>query len=188
MLKSSSKMDLGNTKVLVVDDDLHALDLLVSVLSGFRIKQPVVCRDGEQACEAISRQAFDLIILDAEMPGEDGFSVLSDTRAKTKSPNFTAPIMMMSAHTSIDRVYRARNAGANIVIKKPIVPAILLKRIEWLARDRRDFVESDGFRGPDRRTKQGLAPENQERRADALALISDSNRALSQDDINSLFD
>ena len=188
MLQSSAKMDLRNTKVLVVDDNVHALDLIVSILNGFRIKDAVVSRGGEEAREFISKQPFDLIILDAEMPQEDGFSLLKYTRTNAKAPNFTAPVMLVSAHTPIDRVYRARNTGANIVVKKPIVPTILLRRIEWLARDRRDFVESDGYCGPDRRLKQGLAPDGQERRADALAITADLNRALSQDDIDSLFD
>ena len=188
MPNTSTRFDLRNTKVLAVDDNNHALELLVSILTGFRIKDAVLSRSGDEARELISKQSFDLIILDAEMPEEDGFSLLKYTRNNVKAPNFTAPVMLVSAHTPLGLVQRARNSGANIVVKKPIVPGILLRRIEWLAKDRRDFIRSDGYCGPDRRVKRGLAPNGQERRADALALTADMNRALSQDDIDSLFD
>ena len=66
---------------------------------------------------------------------------------------------------------------------------VLLSRLEWIARSNREFITADGYNGPDRRFRQvPLAEDQQERRAEALALIADPTRALSQDDISALFD
>jgi DNA-binding response OmpR family regulator len=46
---------------------------------------------------------------------------------------------------------RARDAGANFVLTKPIAPNLLLQRIMWIGRDARPFVELESYVGPDRR-------------------------------------
>lgn len=75
-----------------------------------------------------------------------------------------------------------------MIVRKPVAPAVLLSRIEWIARDTRDFVESDGYCGPDRRVRTVPLPlDMPERRSDALALVGDPERAMSQDDITALF-
>jgi len=181
-------MDLRRAKVLLVDDNPHSLDLMAQVLRGFRVGGAFSCRSAEEARETIATQTFDLLIIDSEMPGDDGISLTREVRSQPKSPNFTAPIVLVSAYTPFEKVVRARDAGANLVVKKPIAPAILLNRIEWLARETRDFVTADGYCGPDRRYKNmPLAKGQPERRAGALALTSDMDRKMSQDDIDALF-
>jgi CheY-like chemotaxis protein len=181
-------MDLRRAKVLLVDDNPHSLDLMAQVLRGFRVAGTVPCRSIAEARENFSTQAFDLLIIDAEMPEEDGISLTLEVRSQPRLPNFTAPIILVSAHTPAEKVQRARDAGANLVVKKPIAPAILLDRLEWLARETRDFVKADGYCGPDRRYKNRPLPSGQEeRRAGALALTSDMDRKMSQDDIDALF-
>ena len=83
---------------------------------------------------------------------------------------------------------KARNAGANMIIRKPVAPSVLLDRIEWIARNTRPFVDSGDYRGPDRRIRNlPLSPETPERRAEVLSLVGDPDRAMSQDDVTALF-
>jgi DNA-binding response OmpR family regulator len=94
----------------------------------------------------------------------------------------------MSGSTSFLRISAARDAGANMVVRKPISPGVLMDRILWLARVSRPFITSDGYCGPDRRFKNHILPLGvEERRAEALALTASPERALSQMEVDSLF-
>lgn len=136
----------------------------------------------------VAVERFDLILVDFEMPGEDGPSLVQHIRSEPRQPNHTAPIVMLNGSTSLQTVARARDAGANMVVKKPIAPTILLDRIEWIARNNRDFIGSSGYCGPDRRFRNVPRPQDaEERRADAAALVADPTRLMSQDEVSSLF-
>jgi len=181
-------MDLGRLSVLLVDDNTPSLDLMQQILAGFRVGRVTSCRRPEEAWEHASRTRFDLIVLDGEMPDEDGISLARRLRAHAGLPNFTAPIILVSAHTPQEKVFQVRDAGANLVIKKPIAPAVLLSRIQWLARSPRQFITSETYNGPDRRIRRMPLPEGQEeRRADALALTANADHAMSQDEVDALF-
>jgi hypothetical protein len=60
---------------------------------------------------------------------------------------------MMSADTRETTVKRARDAGANMVIAKPMSPANLYDRLAWIALTPRKFVDAPNYFGPDRRFK-----------------------------------
>lgn len=136
----------------------------------------------------VASERFDLILIDFQMPGEDGTSLVRHIRTEPGQPNNTAPIIMLNRVTSLQTVIQARDVGANMVIKKPVSPSLLLDRIEWIARNNRDFIGSSAYCGPDRRFKSLQRPAGaEERRADTLALIADPARAMSQDEVSALF-
>ena len=188
MRSPTSKLDLSRSKFLLVDDSHPSRELMQQVLTGFRVTQVQTCASAEEARQHVAAKVFDLIIIDGEMPGEDGISLTRYVRSEPRAPNFTAPILMVSSYTPVEKVIRARDAGANLVIRKPIAPAVLLARIKWLASNDRDFVRTENYCGPDRRFKS-LSPSEgfEERRAGNLALTASPGRAMSQDDVDALF-
>jgi hypothetical protein len=98
-------------------------------------------------------------------------------------------MVIITGHTPQSQVTVARDCGVNFVVAKPLVPAVLLQRFHWIARERRKFVECAAYVGPDRRFKrQGPPPDIEGRRHDDLkgdvSLASEPN--LSQDQIDSL--
>lgn len=188
MLHSTSRLDLRKTKVLLVDDNPQSLELMTQILLGFRVDKTSGCRSPEEARDLLVSAIFDLIIIDGEMPNEDGISLTRHIRSEPNQPNFTAPIIVVSGHTPAEKVIRARDAGANMIIKKPIAPSVLLSRIEWLARNSREFVTTSSYCGPDRRFQHLPLPEGlPERRSDAIALTANPERAMSQNDVDALF-
>jgi DNA-binding response OmpR family regulator len=95
---------------------------------------------------------------------------------------------MASANPTKSVVCKARDAGANYVIAKPLAPGVLLEGIKILANSNRDFITTDNYRGPDRRFKSGPLPTDvEERRAEALRLLQAPERAMSQDEVTALF-
>lgn len=188
MASSVNRLDLRNTKALVVDDNPQSLELLSQILSGFRLGKLSACQSPDEARSLVARERFDIILIDFAMPDEDGLNLARHIRSESSLPNQTAPILILHGYTPEHMVIQARDAGANFIVKKPVAPAVLLSRIQWIARDTRQFVESAGYSGPDRRIKAiPQSPGKPERRKDALALVNDPERAMSQDDISALF-
>jgi DNA-binding response OmpR family regulator len=182
------RFDFTRIKVLVTDDSTPSLDIISQILLGFGVTNRCLCRTVPESFEKLSAERYDLVIADAEMPDEDAFDLTRLVRENPDGPNFTTPIIIASGYTPVAKVLRARNAGANLVILKPVVPGVLLSRIRWLARGERAFVQSAGYCGPDRRLRNLPIPTGlPERRADALRLMAQPERAMSQDEIDGLF-
>lgn len=183
-----TRLDFRKARALIVDDNPQSLDLLSQVLAGFRLQQLKTCLSAGEARSLVALEKFDLILIDFAMPEEDGLHLARYIRSEPSLPNQTAPILILHGYTPVEMVMQARDAGANMIIRKPVAPSVLLDRIEWIARNNRPFVESAAYRGPDRRIRNlPLSPEMPERRADALALVGDPDRAMSQDDVTALF-
>lgn len=188
MDSASKRLNLRKANFLIVDDNTQSLELISQILLGFQVGKIKGCRSGQEADEQLASTAYDLILIDGEMPDEDGYALTHRIRHEPEKPNFTTSILLVSASTSLTKILKARNAGANMVIKKPISPAVLLDRLVWLASNSRKFITSESYCGPDRRLKSiPLAEGQEERRADALALAASPERAMSQDEVDGLF-
>jgi DNA-binding response OmpR family regulator len=89
-------------------------------------------------------------------------------RSNLPQNRFT-PVLIVTGHTLESKVTEARDCGANFTVVKPVTPQVLLERIMWAARDKRQFVDVPSYAGPDRRFKfTGPPPGIQGRRADDL--------------------
>jgi two-component system OmpR family response regulator len=114
--------------ILIVDDDAQIRDLLVEYLSGFGMAVTAVA-DGAGMDDALARNAFDLIILDLMLPGEDGLSLCRRLRA-----NSNIPILMLTARgETMDRIV-GLEVGADDYIAKPFEPRELVARIQSILR------------------------------------------------------
>lgn len=188
MATSDVRLDLRKTSTLVIDDNPQSLDLMSQILTGFRPQKLTLCQSADEARQLLATQSFGLILIDYAMPEENGLHLARYIRSDPSLPSRAAPILILHDHTPEQMVIMARDAGANMIIRKPVSSAVLLSRIQWMARDRRPFVESEGYCGPDRRIRSvPLGPGMPERRSAALALVGDPDRAMSQDDITALF-
>jgi two-component system phosphate regulon response regulator OmpR len=114
--------------LLVVDDDDRLRALLREFLAraGFRVS---VAADAAAARKLIAALAFDLVVLDVMMPGEDGFSLTRWVR--TRGP---IPILMLTARGDpADRI-EGLKLGVDDYLAKPFEPQELLLRIEAILR------------------------------------------------------
>ena len=184
----TTRLGLKGVAPLIVDDNVQSLDLVSAILMGFGINKAVKCGSAAEARDALLTRAFDLIIVDCEMPDEDGYGLIRHIRGDPQAPNFTAPVLMMSALTPRSKVEAARDGGANFTIAKPVSPTTLLQRMLWIAQSRRMFISDPGYCGPDRRFRTVPLPEGMSERRNAdLILTAKPERALSQDEIDGLF-
>ena len=163
----NSRINLNIATCLVIDDNPMALKILVQILHGFGVGNIVKSDSAQDAQKNVVRSAIDFIITDGHMPEMDGYEFVHWLRRERSCENRFVPVLMISSETQRSHVFRSRDVGANFVIAKPISPKVLLDRLFWLARDKRDFVEADTYVGPDRRFKHlGPPAGGAERRYD----------------------
>lgn len=103
-------------RILIVDDEEFNRELLEGLVETFGYV-PETASDGHEALRKITPD-IDLVLLDAMMPGMDGFEVARRTRANREVEQI--PIVMVTALTSKEDRLRAVEAGANDFITKPI--------------------------------------------------------------------
>jgi DNA-binding response OmpR family regulator/DNA-binding CsgD family transcriptional regulator len=113
-------------RVLVVDDTPDTLALLTDALeeAGMTV---LVALDGESAIERAQRVLPDIILLDAVMPGLDGFETCA--RLKASPAVASIPVVFMTGLTETEHVVRGFRAGGVDYVTKPIVPEELIARI-----------------------------------------------------------
>ncbi|MBU1539542.1 MAG: response regulator [Alphaproteobacteria bacterium] len=181
-LRDSAVINLTGAVTMIVDDSPFALDLTTQALMGFGIRARHACRSAAEAMEILKDQNIDLLVVDCEMPGIDGFELVRWLRRSGLEPNAFVPVIMTAAHIRKARVAEARDCGANFVITKPFSATTLLERIVWVARDGRPFLEIGDYFGPDRRFRKAPAP-GEERRADLIRkqAFEDSKRQTAAD-------
>jgi signal transduction histidine kinase/DNA-binding response OmpR family regulator len=80
----------------------------------------VMVNNGREAVQALSRETFDLVIMDVEMPEMDGFEATAAIRAKELGTDTHVPIIAMTAHTMAGDRERCRAAGMDAYVSKPI--------------------------------------------------------------------
>ncbi len=114
-------------RILVVDD-LDANREIVRALLEAVGQQVEEASGGAQAVSLAVSQTFDLILMDLQMPGMDGFATARAIRQLSQE-NSTTPIVALSANVLPDQVAEAERAGMNDHIGKPIVPAKLIATI-----------------------------------------------------------
>jgi DNA-binding response OmpR family regulator/DNA-binding CsgD family transcriptional regulator len=112
--------------VLVVDDSPETLRLLTDALeeAGMTV---LVAREGEHALSIVEKVVPDVILMDALMPGTDGFETCR--RLKQNRALAHVPIIFMTGLTDTEHIIKGLEAGGVDYISKPIVPGELLARI-----------------------------------------------------------
>ncbi len=115
--------------LLVADDHPTNLKVVEIILAGTGIALTTVT-DGRQAVAAHAAQAFDLILMDMQMPVMDGLTAVALMRAaEAGSGRPRTPIIMLTANAAPEHAAAGRAAGADRHMTKPMSPALLLTAI-----------------------------------------------------------
>jgi two-component system phosphate regulon response regulator OmpR len=116
-------MDATEPHLLVVDDDARLRDLLRRYLTdqGFRV---TTAGDAAEARRKLDGIAFDLLVLDVMMPGEDGFQLTASLRTSSR-----IPILLLTAKAETAERIDGLERGADDYLTKPFEPRELVLRI-----------------------------------------------------------
>ncbi|GAB4297352.1 MAG: response regulator [Desulfuromonadia bacterium] len=140
---------MGNARILIADDEADIATILKLQLedAGYRTSR---ARDGIEVLETLSREPFDILLLDLRMPRMDGMKTLEQLRIQYPD----LPVVIMTAHGSESVAVDALHRGAMDYVAKPFSFDDLKKRIERALEFTRAQQEN-------RRLQEALAAEQQ---------------------------
>ena len=115
--------------VLIVDDDESVQTMLFKVIRSNGL-QAEVASGGEEAIALASRKEYDLILLDVNMPGIDGFQVVQALR----SQDIRTPIIIVSGRQEDYDTLYGLDIGADDYVTKPLNPIVLGAKVKALIR------------------------------------------------------
>ncbi len=109
-------MVTGKNHILVVDDELDIRELVADILEDYGYAVTTV-HDASAASSAVRLGRFDAILLDIWLPGKDGITLLKEWGEQN---DFKTPVVMMSAHGSVQTAVEAVRLGAYDYLEKPV--------------------------------------------------------------------
>ena len=124
--------------VLIVDDDESVLTMLYKVIRSAGMDANTVS-GGEQALELVRKRPFDLILLDVNLRGMDGFQVIQELRGR----GIKTPIIIVSGRKEDYDTLYGLDIGADDYITKPFNPVVLAAKVKALIRRSRGGLGSD---------------------------------------------
>lgn len=129
-------------KILVVDDDKNLVELMRMRLESANYEVASALRE-EDAIEAVRGRAFDLSIVDLRLADRDGISLMQEFH----SIHPEMPVIILTAHGSIESAVEAMKRGAYSYLTKPFEPRDLLLQIEKALEKRRLTAEVNRLKG-----------------------------------------
>jgi len=163
-LHPNASINLEGAAVLLLDDNPEGMNILVQILTAFGVKSIHRCRSVADARKRAAAGPLDLVLASATLRNSSGYDFTSWLRRSGNEINAFTPVILVSGHTQPSDVQKARDCGANFIVTKPLIPAVLLERIVWVAREKRPFVLCDVYVGPERRSEDRGPPPGLPRR------------------------
>ncbi|CAI8788150.1 MULTISPECIES: response regulator [Pseudomonas] len=129
-------------RVLIAEADPWSRDLLKHVLLNVRCDARLdLCADGQQAMSLLSEVPYDLAIVDWELPGIDGLSVLRSVRQRKRNPPL--PFILMSSRNDSASVREAIPLAPTAYLTKPLNMESLTERLQGLLLDAGEEVSCE---------------------------------------------
>jgi len=120
---------MAKAKILLLEDDANLNETITEYLSdeGYDIESAY---DGYEAQDKLYESKFDLLLLDVNTPGIDGFSLLKEAREN----GVVAPAIFITSLDGVDDLEKGFQSGCDDYIRKPFVLKELMIRVETLMR------------------------------------------------------
>jgi len=128
-----------HVSVLVAEDNDVNRDVIRAILGALRI-QPVLCRNGEEATAAYRAAggAFDLVLMDCEMPVMDGITATTRIREIEQHAGLPrTPVVALTAHVLPEQRQRMQQAGMDQFLSKPVRKDAVQKLLSSLGLEKR---------------------------------------------------
>jgi PAS domain S-box-containing protein len=134
---SSRLINLAGRRILVVDDEADARDLLAQIL-GQAGADVVVVASADEALDTLRRWRPDVLVSDIGMPGDDGYALIRKVRARGSEEGGQVRALALTAYARSEDRALALEAGFHTHIAKPVDPLELTALIAGLVPERRD--------------------------------------------------
>ncbi|SCM70696.1 Response regulator receiver domain protein [uncultured Pleomorphomonas sp.] len=126
--------------VVVIDDSRTMQGIIRSMLNAMKVRRIRLFDSTETALHAMLNEPPSLIICEWKAGLVSGHQLLRMVRARFMEPLCYVPVIILTATPTRAIIDKAMAASANLIVVKPISPAVLQERIGWLQRDQRELV------------------------------------------------
>ncbi|MFC1572686.1 response regulator [Candidatus Eisenbacteria bacterium] len=143
--------------ILLAEDNLVNQKLATKILEkeGHTV---TVANDGRKAVEAVKQEAFDLVLMDVQMPTMDGLEATATIREMERESGTHVPIIAMTAHTMMGDREKCLAAGMDEYVAKPIKVAALFTAVEALEFRAQDAGETNASTTEDKKMLESEYP------------------------------
>lgn len=157
-------------RLLVIEDDEEIADFISRGLreEGFLVE---VAADGTTGWHDLKSSAWDVVVLDWWLPGQDGLTILQ----RFRQMNQTTPVLFLTARDAVEQRVQGLNAGADDYLCKPFDFAELLARVQALLRRRPGSI---GTRLEHQDVAMDLAAQRVERSGHSIDLTAKEQALL----------
>ncbi len=144
-------MGFERVRVLLAKPDTAARRRYLDALFGAGFRTVLDVAELADVADFVGAGRVDLLIVDSALPGGDVCDLVRDVRHTMLGDNPFLVVIALLAVPEAAAVRRLVDAGVDDVVVKPVAPAALVDRIKTLARERKPFVVTRDYIGPDRR-------------------------------------
>ncbi len=135
-----SRIDFGQSRVLVVEDNPMNLKYILSLLEKYKIDYQLAT-NGPDALYFLESRQYDLVLMDIRIPGMDGFELARKIREDESRPNVATPVIATTAAAMPSTVTLARSIGITDILTKPYTPDQLLQVLnKYLNEDETEII------------------------------------------------
>jgi DNA-binding response OmpR family regulator len=154
------KPDIALDKVRVAhfDPNMRMRTLMRGMLLTTGFREIRECRSIQDIITLLETDAIDLLLIDIDTDTDDICKIVRDIREGRLGPDPYLVIMAMTWRPEQDMISRALQTGTDDLVAKPISTKVLAERTANLVHNRRDFVVTTTYVGPDRRTPDRHKP------------------------------
>ncbi|WP_343702199.1 PAS domain S-box protein [Chitinophaga sp.] len=135
-----SRIDFGQSRVLVVEDNPMNLKYIISLLEKYKIDYQLAT-NGPDALYFLESRQYDLVLMDIRIPGMDGFELARKIREDESRPNVATPVIATTAAAMPSTITLARTIGITDILTKPYTPDQLLQVLnKYLNEDETEII------------------------------------------------
>ena len=128
--------DGGKPKILIVDDEEEICYSLNKYFNRRIEADTVLTFDGEQALDLISKNKFDVVFMDINLPGKDGLSIIEEARPNNKHTAF----ITVTGYGSQELIQKARELGIVDYFRKPVKPEEIFAKLKSILIARGKYI------------------------------------------------
>ena len=153
-------MDLKSANVVLLEENSAIRRLVKSTLLGIGFGTVNECGTAEAARRIVESTESDLLIVDLDHEGEAVCAIINDIRHARVANNPFVTIIGLSHSPAEEVIEKVLDAGTDDLVRKPISTKLLSERITNLIQNRKDFVATSDYVGPQRSKGVRLETEN----------------------------
>lgn len=157
---SERDLKFDNVRVALLDQNMSMRRLIRSSLNSIGFSSITECRNTDDLVAMVRTGEPDMIMIDIDAETERMCEIVRQIRDGNLGENPFVVIIALTWHPEREIINLTLSAGADDVVTKPVSASVLAERVTNLARNRREFVVTESYIGPERRSRPDSRPSD----------------------------